>query len=514
MGPAAGIWPERSKTTPVALTRLLRGRAAVAASLVVSALTVGTAYAGTAAPPVPATPMATVAVTDCPADGALVPADYFGFSIEWSMVAHWFGTSADGAVQPTAALLRSLQTSPENAGILRIGGNSQDGYVWRPDGSVTGNKLFEGVINRGMIDALFTVAEQAGWKVVLGLNLRRNSPADAVGLTRYAMGRDTTHRLVGVELGNEPTVYFGSDSTSYISRIYSYVRALDADPVTRLVPIVGPSLANRADLGFMTSMRQSYGSRLPFLAWHHYANRPTLTGLLSDAVSKEWTDRIAQVTQVAGGYPTRMDEGNSVGTGGLNKVSNVMGSSAWLVDTMLTGAAAGISGYHAHAWDGYYYPREHRESYYTPFVVRGGLVYPRPEFYALALLREMPGKRFCNAVTAVGSADTVKSWTLIDPSTKSLLIYAVNKDAADKAGDVTVATPLDYTGTASVSRITDPDGCSGRKTDIDGARLPGEGAYSWPTEPLSPVAASTYTIHLGPCQSALVQIPVSPATAR
>ena len=479
-------------------TRLAAGLAALAL-----AAAAGAAHAD------PTLPGATVAVTGCPNNGVQVPNDYLGLSIEWSMVPHWFGTSAAGAVQPTVELLRSLNGTPGSAGVLRIGGNSQDLHVWRPDTPATNNKLFEGVINKGMVDALLTVAQRSGWKLLLGVNLRDDNPAEAVALTRYALSQDTTHQLIGVELGNEPTVYLGSDNTAYIARIYSYVQALDADPVTRGVPIVGPSLANRADLGFLTSIKQSYGPRMPFLAWHHYANRPTLTRLLGEDVSKDWTDRIAEV-QRAGEYaPTRMDEGNSVGTGGLNRVSNVMGAAAWQLDAMLTGAQAGLVGYHAHAWDGYYFPKEHRESWYTPFVVRGGLVYPRPTFYSLALLKDLPGKRFCDAVSTVPGGEHVKSWTLIDPQTSTLMVYVVNK--ADTApADVTVTTPLQYAGAAQVSRIGDPDGCGGMKSNIEGARLPTQGGYTWTPSTVEPVGPSAYSLHLEPCQAALVQIPVSP----
>jgi hypothetical protein len=487
----------------VTLPRLLRRRTAVLAALALGAVIAGAAHAD------PTVPGATIAVTGCPNNGVQVPDDYLGLSIEWSMVPHWFGTSAAGAVHPTVRLLDSLETSPEKAGVLRIGGNSQDLHVWRPDTPATQNKLFEGVINKGMVDALFTVAEQSGWKVVLGVNLRDDNPAEAVALTRYAITHDPGHRLLGVELGNEPTVYLGNDSTAYIARIFSYVEALDADPVTRDVPIVGPSLANRADLGFLTSIKQAYGPRIPFLAWHHYANRPTLTRLLGEDVSKEWTDRIEAVQRAGEHAPTRMDEGNSVGTGGMNRVSNVMGASAWQVDTMLTGAAHGVAGYHAHAWDGYYFPKEHRESWYTPFVIRGGLAYPRPTFYGLALLKELPGKRFCDAVTTVLGGDRVKSWTLIDPTTSRLLVYAVNK-ADSVASDVTLTTPLEYAGAASVSRIGDPDGCGGMKSNIEGARLPTQGDFSWTPTKVDPVGPSAYSIRLEPCQSALIELDASP----
>ena len=270
----AGFLARRSNSTCVALTRLFRRRTALATAFLLTAVAAGAAHSA------PNPLGATIAVTGCPENGVQVPKDYFGLSIEWSMVPHWFGTSAAGAVRPTVALLDSLEPDPASTGILRIGGNSQDLHHWRPDAPLTKNKLFDGVINKGMVDALLTVAQRSGWKVILGLNLRNNRPAEAAALTRYVMSRDTTHKLLGVELGNEPTVYLGNDNTAYIARVYSYVQALDADPVTRNVPIIGPSLANRADLGFLTSMKQSYAERMPFLTWHHYANRPTLTRLL------------------------------------------------------------------------------------------------------------------------------------------------------------------------------------------------------------------------------------------
>ena len=225
-------------------------------------------------------------------------------------------------------------------------------------------------------------------------------------------------------------------------------------------------------------------------------------------MSNDWTERIAQVQQAATGTPTRMDEGNSVGNGGMNRVSNVMGSTAWLTDAMLTGAQAGLAGYNAHAWDGYYYPAEKRTAYYTPFVVRGGLVTPRPEFYALALLKMIAGKKFCQSTTVVTAGRSVKSWTLEDPTTRHLLVYVVEKDT--QAGPVSIVAPQNYTGGAVVSRISDPSGCGGRQTDVQGATLPTQGDFTWtPSAVYQVPTAPTYGLGLTGCQTALIDI--SPA---
>jgi hypothetical protein len=109
-----------------------------------------------------------------------VPEDYVGLSVEWSMVEHWLGTSRLSAVQPTVELLKSVHAGP-GGGVLRIGGNSQDGYRWDAAGSTAHNELFSGAVTRGMVDALFEVARRSGWRVVLGLNLRADRPDEAVG---------------------------------------------------------------------------------------------------------------------------------------------------------------------------------------------------------------------------------------------------------------------------------------------------------------------------------------------
>jgi hypothetical protein len=48
------------------------------------------------------------------------------------------------------------------------------------------------------------------------------------------------------------------------------------------------------------------------------------------------------------------------------------------------------------------------------------------------------------------------------------------------------------------------------KSNIEGSRLPTQGAYTWTPSEMEPVGPSAYSIHLEPCQTALVEIPVSP----
>src|SRR6266508_3843744 len=129
-------------------------------------------------------------IVSCPATGVTVPSDYMGLSIEWSMVQHWFGTSRTSVNTSLVNLLTSLERNPTTAGVLRIGGNSQDGYHSNQHGSTAANTLFSGTINAGLVEAVIEIAERSGWKVIFGLNLRNNNPGMAHDLAKYAVGQD------------------------------------------------------------------------------------------------------------------------------------------------------------------------------------------------------------------------------------------------------------------------------------------------------------------------------------
>ncbi|GAC1610905.1 MAG: hypothetical protein NVS3B26_20380 [Mycobacteriales bacterium] len=532
------------------------------ALLLVGSLAVQGASADEAAP---AGPAVSVVVSGCPTTGLSVPADYLGLSIEWGMTQRWFGTSGHRTVAPMIALLRSLQVSPLTSGVLRVGGNSEDGYRWDPSGRTTANTPFTGTINAGMVDALLNVARFSGWKLVLGVNLRADQPGNAAALARYVVNHDTARSVIAFEMGNEPDSYFDADTTGYLARVRKYVAALDADPVTRGVPITGPALSNKADTGYVSAFAREFGSRMAFATWHHYANRPTITSLLDESVSRDWKARIAEVTLAAGGTPTRMAEGNSVGRGGWDHLSNVMASSTWLVDALLTGAEAGLAGFNLHSWDAQA-DTSGLQAFYTPFVIRRGRVVSRPSLFGLALLRNLPGSRFCQSATTsvatppqgpaatstatIASSPTatpsatptptsapiaspsgapyasptdtpsagtpalpagtgIKGWAMSNSAGTHLFVYVVNK--TNIAGAATISPPPDYSAAtaaaATVSRITDPGGCGGRQTGINDALMPSSGRFSWTPVRIEPQAMTgAYHLDLGPCESALLDV--------
>jgi hypothetical protein len=447
-------------------------------------------------------------IVSCPQTAVTVPADYLGLSIEWSMIQHWFGANRASTNSSLVNLLNSLELSPSTRGVLRIGGNSQDGYQWNQHGSTSANTLFSGTINAGLVDAIFEVARQSGWKVILGLNLRNNNPGMAQQLAKYVVSRDTGGNLLAFEIGNEPNSYLSL--TSYLARYQAYVAEVDRDPATANKPITGPAISENADVAWAYDLWARYQARgrMPFTTWHDYANSPTLASLLQTSKITEFTTRIEAMNGAVGPRNHRMGEGNDTGMGGLDKVSNVMGKTAWLIDTLLAGAARGLRGYNNHAWDGHYYPDENRSSWYTPFVIRGGQTLPRPGFYALALFKHALGRRFCGVSTANASGQLVRTWALLNPSTNRIYAYVINKGGPGKQGKVGVSAPAGHTGAAFLNVMTDAGGCPSGTASIQGSTLPGSGSYTWAGTLINAVPGTTrYEFTLGACSTALLSIP-------
>jgi hypothetical protein len=447
-------------------------------------------------------------IVSCPETGVTVPADYLGLSIEWSMIQHWFGTSRTSINSSLVNVLNSLELSPSTRGVLRIGGNSQDGHQWSQHGSTTGNTLFTGTINGGLVDAIFEVARQSGWKVILGLNLRNNNPGMAQSLASYAVGQDTGGNLLAFEIGNEPNSYLSL--ADYLARYQAYVARLDGDPVTANRPITGPAISENADVTWARDLWARYQptGRMPFTTWHDYANSPTLASLLQTAKITEFNTRIQAMDGAVGRRNHRMGEGNDTGMGGLDNVSNVLGKTAWLIDTLLDGAARGLRGYNNHAWDGHHFPGDNRTCWYTPFVIRNRQAQPRPGFYALALFKYALGRRFCGVSTANASGQLVRTWAVINPSTNRIYAYVINKGGPGKGGKVGVSAPAGHSGSGFLNVLTDAGGCSGRATSIQGSTLPASGSYAWTGTPINPVPGTTrYEFTLGECSTALLSIP-------
>lgn len=308
--------------------------------------------------------LATVKVQTQPL-GLRIPQDFLGYSMEVS-------TSGQG-LQPYRGLQAGPQTGNEQPqyalgrpeapnqgffqfmrdlghGVLRLGGNSQDNTCWEPEhaphpaachGTLTAQDL-----------ALFSKAAMAtGWQLILGLNLKQNSPSWALNEVTAGIAREMKpSEIFALEIGNEPDLFRrGARPASYspsdhVREFLGYLDAFRQDSVARRYGIAGPATCcgwlNARDLAAFVD---GVGSRnLKLVTVHHYSatvcgdRTVTIAQLLNPALMNRF-DQQAR-TWVAAvhsrGLPIAMAETNSASCGGMPGVSNAFASAVWGLDYM------------------------------------------------------------------------------------------------------------------------------------------------------------------------------------
>ena len=328
-------------------------------------------------------PSASVSVSSTPT-GYLLPAHLIGLSLEASSLARDEFAGTD-----LGAYLRDL----DDAGILRIGGNSVDETFWTSAGERP-PAWSQGTITPASISSLARVVVNTSWRVILGVNLKHFDPARAADEATVA------HRILGrallaIEIGNEPDYYFRSEARFY-SSFQHYVRAIRA--AVPGVGIAGPE-AGRDDPRFVAAFarQQAPDPDITLLTTHNYplsvcgGSRPTLSELLSYRVllGEESAAVSAATAGMTDRVPAVIDETNSVVFWGATGVSNVFGSALWALDYSLLLADHGVAAADFHGKVAGCNP-------YSPLCPVGNSrrLIAQPEFYGLLALRQVGTGRF------------------------------------------------------------------------------------------------------------------------
>ena len=204
--------------------------------------------------------------------GAALPSEYLGVSLEASALCDLLEDDAtNGAAYEQ--LYRNL-----GAGVLHVGGFSSDTAEWDPTGTASCGSPT--VLTDGEVGAFFAFAQRIGWEVLWGLPLELPDPpvpamdaAEAAYVASVAGGS-----LAGFTIGNEPNLYVangerprGWGPTDYYQE-WAGVRAA----VIQAVPgagIVAPEVCC-ADAVFTQTFDAkavAAGDRLSGLSFHYYA---------------------------------------------------------------------------------------------------------------------------------------------------------------------------------------------------------------------------------------------------
>lgn len=408
--------------------------------------------------------------------GPEIPRDFIGFSLEVSTsgqgIGAFAGAAAAGGAEPAEQavyalghpgapnegyfrLMRSL-----GAGILRLGGNSQDNSCWDRE-RAPHPEACEAGLGPDDLRLFANAARASGWRLILGLNLKQNAPEWAIReVTEGVAGTIPPGDLFALEFGNEPDLF---GRTPYRPQSYApaddareflaYLRTLRADPEGRHYPLVGPGTCcgwrNPRDLAaFVDGVGRD---NLAWVAVHNYSATTCGGQTLSieRLLSRELMDGFRRETRPlvavarARGLPIAMTETNSASCGGMPGVSNAFASALWGLDYAFTMAEDGFVnvGFHTSYRPG-------GGSSYNPidtYAVRdasGGWRYRNvvePLFYALYLFaRHAAGERLLPVHVEAGA--NVRAYAVSRCPACAVRIFVLNKDLS-ASGTVRVRVP-------------------------------------------------------------------------
>lgn len=313
--------------------------------------------------------------------------------------------------------------------VLRIGANAVDRSSWSGD--------IQGLtpILPAQIDALAAFARATQWKLIYGVNLARNTPANAAREAAYVAAR-LGQSLLAWEIGNEPDLYrqHGYRPADWGYREYlgewrEFQRAMsEAAPG---VAFSGPGTAFELEDNTLLFARDER-HRLAMLTHHYYRadrddSRSTLALLLQTHadLTQELTDLVKAASDNDIPLGARLTEANSFHGGGLPRASDALGSALWGMDFMFNCAVAGCHGVNMHSGN---------RGSYTPIAdVDGEIVETRPLFYGLMMFAQAAQGLPLTGMVATDATINVSAWG-IQREDSGFSAVLMNKDDRRSVG--------------------------------------------------------------------------------
>lgn len=403
--------------------------------------------------------------------GKEIPRDFAGFSLEVSMsgqgVTAFKGGSATSASKPRESVVYALgyPGSPNagyfhfmrnlGPGILRLGGNSQDNTCWDPK-AAPHPAACKATITAADLRLFSDAAAASGWKLILGINLKQNSPEWALGEVTQGIAKNiATPHILALEIGNEPDLYRrGARPKSYspqdhVKDFLGYLHAFRANPVAKRYAVVGPATCcewrNPRDLGIFVD---GVGAEnLKFVTIHNYSattcggRTVTIAQLLSPELMDRFNERAKRLAAAANarGLPIAMAETNSASCGGMPGVSNAFASAVWGLDYMFSLAKDGFRSVNFHAS---YRPGG---SSYNPVdtfgkrTASGGWAYrnvAQPLYYAEYMFaRNASGKHLLP--TSINTSANIHADAVEACARCAVSVFVINEDSS-AAGEVRI----------------------------------------------------------------------------
>ncbi|MDI5968852.1 glycosyl hydrolase family 79 C-terminal domain-containing protein [Streptomyces sp. SL13] len=411
---------------------------------------------------------ATVAPADSASAGSLsitVHPDELGKQLNAGFVGFSFGAGTVATDSYASTDLGGYLKTLGDTGVVRVGGNSGDTTFWTSTGETAPSWATGGTITPDKLQHLATIVQDAGWKVILAVNLEHPDAARAADEAKYAR-QIFGDSLQAIEIGNEPNFYY-SDVSAYYTDFESYVAAIE-----KAVPgvgITGPDAETNHSswLGGFAAL-DAGNPDVSEISDHTYpasacgtstATIPQLLG--TGSTQYETANAQAALTAAAQlGVPAAMTETNSVVCAGTPGVSDAFASALWALDYSLLIAQQGIV--NADFMDG---TNAAGCDPYSPLCPGTGDLTAKPLYYGMLATELVGTGRFATLdnpdpadVRAYAVSDgqhlTVVLDNVQDPASNGASTVTLNLGGDFAAGQLTALTTSSSAGLAATSGIT------------------------------------------------------------
>ena len=426
--------------------------------------------------------------------GARIPPDFLGFSNEVSdsnksvstPTSKARGTIHRPAGVPENAQLAYVLGQPDapnsgffmmmrnlGPGLLRLGGNSQDNTCWDPEASPHPDWCHD-PLTPEQLKLYSTAVGAAGWRMIVGLNLRQNSPQWALSeVTQGVAKQIPAQQIMGMEICNEPDLFARTPSRSKdyspsdnVRDTSACIRALRNDSLASKYALVGPAvccnwLSNPQGLA---TILEGIGSDLSMVSVHHYATSTcrlknvTVADLLSPQRMQEFNELSAKAIALARQHhlPIALLETNSTSCEGMAGVSDAFASSVWSLNYMFNVAREGYAhiGFHfSYRTGGSAYNAVQTFSWDTDNQ-QHYLNVAQPLYYGMYMFaKHASGEHFLPA--SIATEANITSFATTACATCAVHVFVINQD--EHAGGVVDVHVPGQLGAASMLLLSAPN---------------------------------------------------------
>lgn len=433
--------------------------------------------------------------------GLTISSDFMGLSYEKTAI-------ADKHFRADNSTLINLHLNLGN-GVLRIGGNKVELCKWQADeADVKEDKGFT-LVTPSQVDQFYAFVHAINWKVIYGVNLASNDPANSAEEINYA-AKVGSKSIIAFEIGNEPDHYYLPPKKTFREKGYSYAQYKnELSEALRViqaknpgVPLTGPANTSGGNKSFFDPCLNDFKSKLSFGTSHFYptSNKepfPTIETLLSDKTEAKTVKMAEDNTAAArkAGLPWRLAECNSTSLGGTAGVSDVYAAAVWGADFLFDIAEHGVAGINFHTIFGL-------NGYTAIAYDKEVKTYSaRPLYFSMLLFKDA-GRGKLLPAKVKSSANVTAHATMGDD--KKIRVIVINKDLVESTSATVNTNSRRTVGT--IARLIGKSPAEREGISYSGMTVTAEGKLTLPQVEAIKGTAGKFEISIPACSAVVLTV--------